>query len=361
MQLCNTTRTGAEYLQALLKLAYDRRVPLAGSFNLTERCNFDCVHCYLGPHRKAGKKAPELKTEQWVRIIDQVTEAGCLELLITGGEPLLRADFSEIYRHAISRGLRVILFTNGLLVDDHIVGLLTDLPPHHVEVTVYGAFPDTQDRITQVPGTLPKVLASVQKMLNRGIRVKLKTMLLTSNCDEFGAIRDIADRFGISFRFDAALFARLDGNCAPLSYRVSAEEAVDNEFGVPSYAAELARYFERYRSSIDDGFLYECGAGVTSFHVDSRGTLWPCIIESNRDFAYDLVSGDFEEGWTDVAARVRRIRHSEAFLCAQCEKRFLCGLCPAFSRLEGGSPEHRSEYLCALGEARFSRIEKALT
>ena len=71
------------------------RVPVSGSIELTRSCNLKCIHCYLGKNNPDGRNADrELNTSQWKQVIDEITEAGCLFLLMTGGEPFLRKDFS---------------------------------------------------------------------------------------------------------------------------------------------------------------------------------------------------------------------------------------------------------------------------
>jgi MoaA/NifB/PqqE/SkfB family radical SAM enzyme len=102
-------------LQAQIK---GRRIPLSGMFELTERCNLNCVHCYVNqPASSRVARARELTTDQVKRILDQAADAGCLFLTLTGGEPLLRPDFIEIYLHARKRGILASIFTNGTHVD----------------------------------------------------------------------------------------------------------------------------------------------------------------------------------------------------------------------------------------------------
>ena len=79
-----------------------------------------------------------MNTARVLSVIDEITEAGCLSLLITGGEPLLRHDFSEIYRHAKKSGLLVTVFTNGTLITPAVIELFADLPPQIVEISLYG-------------------------------------------------------------------------------------------------------------------------------------------------------------------------------------------------------------------------------
>lgn len=67
---------------------------------LTERCNNDCIHCYINqPADDEDIKKGELGTHELKKIIDEAAALGCLTVKFTGGEPLLREDFEEIYVH----------------------------------------------------------------------------------------------------------------------------------------------------------------------------------------------------------------------------------------------------------------------
>ncbi|KPJ98409.1 MAG: hypothetical protein AMJ60_08370, partial [Desulfobacterales bacterium SG8_35] len=103
-----------------------------------------------------------------------------------------------------------------------------------------------------------------------------------------------------------------------------------------------------------DDRLFTFLAGLTSFHVDSFGNLVPCLMM--REPVYSLLQGSFTKGWTDVIAGLRKLKVQNGYHCSHCEKRFLCGLCPGFSKLEQGSPEGFSSYLCSLGEERFKAV-----
>ena len=81
---------------------------------LTERCNNDCIHCCINlPANDAEAQRRELTTQQIRDIFGQAAELGCLQVRITGGEPLLRDDFAELYLVARRLGLRVQLYTNA--------------------------------------------------------------------------------------------------------------------------------------------------------------------------------------------------------------------------------------------------------
>ena len=107
---------------------------------LTERCNNNCIHCYI--NRSAddvNAKEKELNTEEIKRILREAAALGCLSVRFSGGEPLLREDFCELYVFARKLGLKVILFTNATLITPHIAELFNKIPPlKRIEVSLYG-------------------------------------------------------------------------------------------------------------------------------------------------------------------------------------------------------------------------------
>jgi len=111
---------------------------------LTERCDNACQHCYINlPANDAAREA-ELRTEEWKRILAEAASLGVLSVRFTGGEPLLRADFAELYETARRLGLRVTLFTNARRITPELVALFQRIPPlQKIEITVYGMTAET--------------------------------------------------------------------------------------------------------------------------------------------------------------------------------------------------------------------------
>jgi len=88
------------------------RVPLSGTIELTQRCNHQCVHCYNNLFiTDQDARQRELAYDDWRHVIDEIAAAGCLWLLMTGGEIFLRNDFLDIYTYARQKGLLISLFT----------------------------------------------------------------------------------------------------------------------------------------------------------------------------------------------------------------------------------------------------------
>ena len=336
------------------------RVPASGSINLTNRCNLNCVHCYLGPQDcELRSSKAEISTKQWLSIIDQITEAGCLYILLTGGEVLLLPDFDTIYHKCVTNGLLVNVFTNGTLVNGKILSLFENLPPQSVEISLYGATPQTYEAITGIKGSFRKCIHGIESLVSKQIPVKLKTMQLTQNQEEWEAMEQIATSFGVPFRMDPAISPCLDGDHSPLQYRVDPEEAVKADFANPKRAASWVNYFKQIELNPKDEFLYGCGAGLTNFHINPDGTLLPCMML--HEPSYDLTKGSFMDGWTNKIQALRSIKAGKNYQCNRCKLRGLCGSCPGFFELESDSPEIHSKYLCSLAKHRLEEISRRLS
>lgn len=355
MQCIGPELSNSEYIAAFNRKSAELRTPLSGSIDLTHRCNLKCIHCYFREGSCAQESGDrEMSTSRILSLIDEITAAGCLFLLISGGEPLLREDFPEIYAYAKKKGLLVTVFTNGTLLNEKVLELFAELPPQVVEISLYGASAGTYEKITGIRGSYEKCLNAIQQLLKRRINVRLKTILMTINSGEFTDMENMARKFSVKFRFDAAIFPRLNGDRSPLSLRVSSREAVEREFSDPDRARGWAEYFNRAQGQPPSDRLYSCGAGVIGFHINAYGILQPCIMPTGIQF--NLLKGSFLEGWRDVVSLLGRRETGDSFLCKTCEKRHLCGYCPAFFLMEKGREDVCSEYLCAIGNDRFARI-----
>ena len=325
----------------------EKRIPACGNIEITRRCNFDCIHCYLGDKREKAKSgARELTADQWKGIIDEIIEGGCLFLSFSGGEPTLREDFYEVYRHARRSGAVVSVLTNGYRVGDDLLELFGKYPPKQVEMSIYGASPATYSAITGRSDGFESCLANLDRLLDAGVTTKVKTVLLSKNWIEIDAIEQIARSRGLHFRFDAGIFPRLDGDKTPIQYRVRPRQAAEKYLSTPELREEWLRVFHRTKGSFPKT-IYGCSAATTSFHIDWNGMLRPCLMVA--DTGYDLLQGDFDDGWKYLVQKLHEKKTPLDFECKNCDYHALCGYCPAFFRLENGSEDEKSSFLCEIG------------
>lgn len=333
-----------------------RRIPLDGCFELTFRCNLTCAHCYV--NEPAGDRAVrdrELPLRRWLALVDEIVEAGCLHLLLTGGEVLLRPDFAEIYRHARRSGLLINVFTNATLVTDAIADLFDRERPDAVEVTLYGFSRETYERVTGVPGSHARCYAGVQRLLDRRLRLRLKTVAMNWNQDELEAMRDFAESRGVEFRYDGQLNERIDG-CANRrgDLQVPTEQLIQIDVRDRKSADQFERFCESKVPARWDGppepRLFVCGAGRTAFSIDPYGRLLACLL--TRRSSIDLRERPFQEGWAAMNETVVHRLRTRPSPCASCNLAPLCDSCPGAAENATGDPEGLVPHFCRLAHER---------
>lgn len=331
------------------------RIPVSGCIELTARCNLNCVHCYMSSAlRKGEEKTSELTTGRWMDLIDQMADAGCLFLLFTGGEVLLRPDFTDIYMHACQKGLLTTVFTNATRISGRVIEAFAAYPPRSIEITLYGATADTYEKITGVAGSFDKCMQGIYTLKENGFRFSLKTLLLNVNSHELAAMESFAADLGARFRFDAMVAPRLDGDPAPLRYRVSPEQAVEKDFFRHERARELCDFFHRMNQREISTDLYVCGAGLNTFYIDATGRMRPCLMVVHA--AQDLAESRFMEIWKGDVFKEFKQGIQAPVSCRTCDSKMLCGYCPGFFRLESGSEQVPADYLCTIGQKRKQAV-----
>ena len=325
---------------------FDERVPITGSLELTLRCNLRCVHCYC----EGSRSSTEMDTGQTREVIDKIADAGCLWLLLTGGEPMLRPDFREIYQHVKSRGIIPTLFTNGTRITEETADFLAEWSPFWIEMSIYGATRETYEKVTAVEGSYDRCMRGIELLMERGINLKLKTMVLRSNVHELELMYQMARELGLDFRHDTMLNPTLGGGADPVHHRVDLETVIDLDKRFNEEVDTWSEFIRKTREIPPAETLVSCGAGVNSFHVSPEGRLSLCLL--SRLETYDLLRGSFEEGWNGAIKDLRMRRPSESYRCGKCSARHLCGCCTAWAALETGDPEGSIDYLCRAAALR---------
>jgi len=331
------------------------RYPLSASIELTERCNLDCVHCYISqPAASEAAKAREMTTAQVKSVLDQMAQAGTLFLLITGGEAMLRPDFTEIYQHAKRLGFIITLFTNGTTVTPQLADMLAKAPPTLIEVTLDGATAETFEAVTRLPGSFAQCLRGIKLLRERGLVVLVKTVLLTLNQNELQGIRSLAAELSLNHRYDSTIWPRLDGNPAPYRYRLSPEKTLAMDLADPERAAEWVVNSERNAGiPVRNGLTFTCGGGHRSYHVDSAGRLTVCMMV--REPSYSLLEMPFAEAWERLGA-VRNMHRSKATRCETCAANDLCAQCTGWSQLSNKDNETPDDFVCTVGKLRMKQF-----
>ncbi len=351
-----------QFWSRLDEKAYINRIPIRGVMDLTSRCNLQCVHCYINTPVRRKQALSELPTERIHRLIDEITEAGCLFFWLTGGEPLLHPDFCGIYRHLRENGVGVILYTNATLLKDQHFTLFRELRPEAIEVSVYGATRGTYEAITQQDGSFDRCMTAIRNVREAGINLRLRTVLMKQNRYEYVAIRQIAESLGCSFRSTSTIFPSIDGDTDILRWRLPPEEAVPILLQNPIDVQAWVKIARRPRKSYyPPDALYECAAGASAFHVSAEGRLQACLHVRNPKYTYDLRNGTFMEGWLGPLSGVPQCKKEANSPCKACVYHPYCTYCPAKLNAEPASriSQNCEGYRCEMAR-RISETVKGL-
>ncbi len=343
----------------LLQKLGGRRFPLTGMFELTDRCNLGCVHCYINQAASCqAAKDSELSTDEVKHILDQIAEAGCLNITFSGGEVLIRPDFTEIYLYARRLGLLVTVFTNATLLTPRIADVFAESRPKKVEVTLYGATRETYEKVTGVPGSFDHCMRGIELLLERDIPLNLKSMVLTINLHELPMLRSFAEQRGLEFRYDGNLWPRLDGSSKPYEYRLSIEQMISLDDDNPERQKEWERLSREFSGSASRAEkVFSCGAGLWSFEISSTGHMSICGMARRPSF--DLRQLGFVEAWQQMG-ELRQMKRVTDNKCRTCTLGALCVQCPGWSQVVHGDNETPVEFLCELAHMYADRVKKSI-
>lgn len=333
------------------------RIPLSGSLELAFRCNLRCQHCYISHGHTGIPGKQELTYPEIQRILDEIVDAGCLWLLLTGGEAMMRRDFTEIYLYAKRKGLLLTLFTNATMLTPRMVGMLAEYRPFNLEITLYGWTQETYERVTGIPGSHKRCYQGIELLQKYGIPFRLKTVLMTHNWHELKEMRTYADSLGVAFRYDPLINGGIDGCGKPMDVRLPAHKVVEIEME----DADLTQDWQDFIASHDgwkndNHLLYQCGAGLTSFHIDPYGELSLCMMA--RHHTYDLRRGSFKTGWDDFLHHERFQMAPADHACNQCKLQAMCVSCPGWSYTEHGNSTAHVDYICEVTHLRAEQFGK---
>ena len=323
-------------------------------FDLTYRCNNKCVHCYCNlPENDEHAMQDELTTEEIKRLLDDLASMGSLWLLITGGEPLLRPDFEEIYLYAKKKGFLITLFSNGTLINDNIIKILSRYPPFYMEITLYGATKETYEKVTRVKGSYENCIRGISKIIDAGIKLKLKTMALTINQHEIEAMDRMAQEMRCEFRFDTMINKRLDSNnySDPAAYRISTEDTVRLDTEFPQRMKEFKEFCERMvRAPVKSDRLINCGAVWSSIQILPNGMVLPCSMLIKMGLS--IRERALKEIWEVHFQKLIDLKRTSFLKCDNCTLQNLCGQCAGWSLVEDGEVEREVQYLCDIAQKR---------
>jgi radical SAM protein with 4Fe4S-binding SPASM domain len=344
----------------------------------TKACNLTCRHCRAVPQRSVG--ATELTTRGAFDLIDRIAEVAKPVMVLSGGEPLFRADVFDIGEYGVQTGFRMALATNGTLVTERVAARIADAGFARVAISLDGARPETHDAFRGLAGSHRLALRGLRNLRNEGVSVQINSTIAKHNASELPALLDLALEIGADalhlfmlvpvgcgLEIAAAEMLPADeyerilrwfdeqsrtcpidlkATCAPHYYRIRAQRLEEDRSrgdmastfiapGTKAKAAPGVLGVGRHGQGLS-AMTRGCLAGTSVCFVSNEGVVYPCGY-------LPVTAGDtrvqrFSEIWNDSSV-FRQLRDPGALegKCGDCRFQALCGGCRARAYAATGS------------------------
>jgi MoaA/NifB/PqqE/SkfB family radical SAM enzyme/SAM-dependent methyltransferase len=240
---------------------------------LTNRCTFDCWHCY-----NAGRSQTDLPLPTWQRLASELQELGATVVTLTGGEPLLRPDLEEIVRAFDDRSC-VNLGTTGWGLTAARARSLREAGAFAVGISLDSDLEPEHDRLRAKQGAFREALHALRICGEAGLYPYVVTVARREllERERFLAFLEFAGTAGALevHLLEPSATGRLAGDTdTPLKPRERAR--------IIDYQREVARRQDlpilssfNYLEAAD---AFGCGAGLTHLYVDGSGEVCPCNL-----------------------------------------------------------------------------------
>lgn len=168
----------------------------AVSWNLTQRCNLFCAHCYMSAAPGADA-AGELSTEECRRVMADIARVNPhVFLILTGGEPLIRKDIFELAARGREHGFTVVLGTNGVLLRERQARLLREHGVQGASLSLDSTDAARHDQFRRLPGAWQGAVRATEALRAEGLDFSLHMSVTDWNVAEIPAMIDLAGELG---------------------------------------------------------------------------------------------------------------------------------------------------------------------
>jgi radical SAM protein with 4Fe4S-binding SPASM domain len=249
------------------------------------------------------------------------------------------------------------------MITPDIARWLGKLPPSQIDITLYGASPETYAKVCGDASGYERAIRGIDLLIAQGINVQIRTTVIEGNAHDFEKLAEISDQRGVTLGIVNYVSPRREGiNTCPEAERLKPKELADFELNVNKYYINKSITSSSEYSGEDtyiddiknlDGNYdvkdpFRCSSGKSSFWVTWDGRMIPCSL-MNNPVAYPFEQG-FREAWGVIQKGCAEIPVCNT--CNHCSIQGYCMPCPARLMNETGHYDHPSPYLCQLAQER---------
>ena len=344
-------------------------LPIAGNFELTARCNFDCPMCYVHLKQEdVEAQGRELTTQQWIDLAREARDRGMVFVLLTGGEPFVRKDFFEIYSAMKQMGLLISINSNGSMLSGEVLQKLIQDPPFRINISLYGGCSETY-RTMCGNDAFDRVVENIRAVKEAGIDVRINLSITGYNRQDVEKIYRISQELGVHVKAASYMFPsiRVNGEQFGQGDRMNPEDAAacsvqwdrlrfsEEEFRGRAQAMHRLAAVEEPEcpTELEEGV--RCRAGSTSFWLTWDGRMLPCGMMP-WPVTRPLDVG-FGTAWDQLREETGKIQACAG--CSSCPKKEVCSVCAASRIAETGSFEQVPGYICSYTDAVIEKTWEA--
>lgn len=298
----------------------------SAGLELTYRCNAHCRHCYIDIPKEQST-ARELTEEEWMSVVDQLARMGCMNVLVTGGEPSLHSAFLSVCERIIKRGMLCDVYTNGLDISDYLFGELCKLPLNSISVSLYSGTNVFHDKITGVSGSFQKTLTSLLRFKDAGFDAYAKVPIFHKHLEDFFTAKELGREHGFHVLASTILVPGHSGKTRnPMMMDATEYKEFLERETEPHPSIETASSIEKCRKEPI------CHAGQSTLCVSPFGDVMPC--NSFPAVCGNVRKSSLSQIWrtSTLLHRLRKLRRYDASpRCSACADIAYCTVCPGAS------------------------------
>jgi MoaA/NifB/PqqE/SkfB family radical SAM enzyme len=328
------------------------RLPFRGNLDITYRCNNNCLHCWLRAPQGSSEKQNELSTDEIKTIIDEARKLGCREWAISGGEPMLRPDFPEIFDYITKKSGSYSLNTNGTLITPEIAELMKRKGKKMI--ALYGATAEVHDHVTRNPGSFQATMKGFKLLQEAGAELIVQLVPMKDNYHQFKEMVKLAKSLSPDWRVGAAwLYLSAEGDLKKNEeiklQRLTPRNVI--ELDKPQISDEESEQEDFSCPSANDQSFASCIDHRRDFHIDPYGHMSFCSFIKDPALRYDLRKGSFLECWdTFIHSLKKKVKGDQEYRdnCGSCDLKSECRWCSVYGYLEDRRFSAPIDYLCEM-------------
>ena len=314
-------------------------LPQLIAWEVTRSCLLNCKHCRASATSEV--RAGEFSTDECYRLLDNIASFSKPIIILTGGEPMLRADIYDIARYACKLGLPVVMAPCGLLVNNDTARQIADSGVRRISLSLDGATAATHDAFRGFAGAYQSVMDAIEASRAAGLDFQINSTISRHNFHEMNELLDLAVRVGASV-FNPFLLVPtgrgrelIDQELSPQQYEEALHWlAAQQRRKDIQLRVTCAPHYQRILRQAGCGDLAGHGRGCMGgkgfAFVSHTGKVQICGFLDIECGDVRASGYDFRSIWesSPVFLQMRDVDHYHG-RCGACEFRKVCGGCRA--------------------------------